>query len=769
MKIFIEKFSAHLRCLILFFVIFLALAFARHASAQATWNYLDDDPVYGTLAFARANWITPLNRMIAYLMPGPKAVATSVRALNPSAPAGSQWSFLWPENSLGIHSRDNYASFYIPAINELWVWTGAYLTPDVDYWSGRFSFAECGPTPSANCGSWKARGTNNSAAFTNVLDMTATGGVMPSNGIDPAMAWAANNNVGLMIGGSNDDGVSTYVFEPKVGGPEIYKITRLTSSTTPRPPYRSQCMNCMVTDGTDFYLMGGYYGSDQIRDNRLDLWKFTTATRTWTQLPSPPEMVYTPVLTYDSDKNVLITWMRDKLYLYNIAQQTWSNITPSGLPCVTNQTGIYSPTARKHIFQGGTIGTAAGYCVDVGAFRKVVAIDITNAASSPNNAASLPASCGTEGGLVGRTDILRCEPWESSTWWQASDWKSDKGDPGKVGAWNGTRINHYPVQDFNVIGATTVSSGCISGSCLRATMWAWNNHPVNGEFISSSLIIPGRGGCSHATIGCVPQQEVYVRYYLKLSPNWSPVSYAISDGSHDATGGGKFPGLADATDTGYQCGNGGEGPTNGTECWSLRLTYQSCWVTFNGTHNVCAEGGNSYNTRLGFYPYMYNGGGINGTAFSQAMWDADGRSTLAGPCNSTYGFGGGTNGPSTTPPYCGIGVPGISPGVWHLVELHVKMNDVGSANGVMEAWLDGTLRYQKTNVIFRNAGHNNLGIRQFWLDIFQGGTGVLMGEEMYVYVDQLVIATGSRPGPWTPSGVTPPQSPPLAPTALKIQ
>ncbi|MBM4261298.1 MAG: hypothetical protein FJ145_07640 [Deltaproteobacteria bacterium] len=369
------------------------------------------------------------------------------------------------------------------------------------------------------------------------------------------------------------------------------------------------------------------------------------------------------------------------------------------------------------------------------------------------------AGCESEGGLAGRADILKCEPWESTTWHQGG-WYRDQGDTGS--ALDGRRFYRYPVDAASVASTQIVTTGCLSGSCLKVNMNSWRNG--GGAYMAQNWIIPGQGGCSHATLGCVPQQEIYMRYYMKLAPNFDPENYATSDGSPQG-GGGKFPGLSDATN-GYQntpseqCGNGGEGPTRGTECWSLRLTYQICGVGANGWRNPCAEGGNpNATTRFGWYPYLYWDGVNGGTRYSAIYWDGDGRGSMNGPCTSTYGFGGG---PYGSTPACGYGVPGLVNDKWYLVEVHVKMNTPGQANGVMEAWLDGELRYQKTNVNFRNVGHNNLGVRAAWFNVLAGGSGVAMKEDTYVLFDQLVIATGARPGPWTAgSGVTPPPPPPV--------
>lgn len=386
--------------------------------------------------------------------------------------------------------------------------------------------------------------------------------------------------------------------------------------------------------------------------------------------------------------------------------------------------------------------------------------------ASAITASPLPAGCANESGLIGRTDILKCESWESATWWQNQGWYIDQGDTGT--ALDGRRFNRYPADATSVRNTQIVSNGCISGSCLKVNMWKWNN-PDTGGYLTLNWIIPGQGGCSHSILGCVPQQDVYLRYYLKLSSNFNPDGASVSTGSSSGAGG-KFPGLADATnqrsaDGAQQCGNGGAAPINGTECWSLRTTFQPCFATYNGSHNVCAEGGNAgASTRFGWYPYLYRPS--SPIYYSAAYFDSDGRGNSTGsPCTDTYQFSGGPQTPTYGgPPYCGSGVPGLINNRWYLVELHTKMNTPGVANGVMQAWIDGVLRYEKTNVNFRNVGHNNLGVRQAWFDIFIGGSNVGMQEDMSIYLDQMALATTARLGP-----IAAQASNPLATLAASMQ
>ncbi len=876
------------------------------------------DPTYGAIGFVRGHWASSINKVLVFLVPGKE---TSVRALDPVA---KSWEYLWPKDSLGIEGRDNFASFYIPQLDELWVWDGSYLwsptaekasftkaTPQGDsilnelikakivqdisathvqfsnntdpytetvkqiagphfdaiwnvmqqarhFYSGRFHVSQR---------QWLGRGKDNTGAFVGVLDMSATGGIMPFSGTDPAMAWAEQSNMGMMLGGSSESGEHYYIFEAKVGGPEKYKVTKITGH---RPPWRAQCMNCLVSDGKDFYLSGGMYQvwANPDRLNRRDLWKFDTSTRTWRELSPPPDIAYTPAITYDSHRHAIVSWVNNKIYVYDIRNNVWKDETPSNLPCLSNQIAVYSPTAKMHIYAGG-----ANHCSEGGGYQ-VFGVNISgntvNVPPPPPTVVVPPPvveppvvvpppkvdpgstpGCEGEGGLAGRSDVLKCEEFESSNWWQKPGWYA--ANPTTGAALDGRRFYHYPANSAQ--SSEIVSYGCISGSCLKVNMTGWEKG--GGGYMSNVWSIPGLNGCSHDELGCLPQQEVYMRYYLKLSPNFDPAGYTVNDwrtgtgGGKLEGGGGKFPGLADATngsglvpgnpgygdntwDPNAQCGNGGDGPTYGTECWSLRTTYHECGVTDNGVFNHCAQDGNpNASSVFGLYPYIFNNGIknipkikfsevgpngnailaelinrgvleevsstevrvkkylehnkqrveeiakndfniiwfdilkksliIGGTRYSYVAFDDDGRSGMDGPCTDPFGFGGGKY---KIMPSCGHGKPGLINDKWYLFEMHVKMNTPGVANGVIQAWIDGELRYEKTNVIFRMPGHNNLGVRQFWLNVYEGGVNVAMKEDMAMYMDQLVIATGARAGAINSSGpITPPPvvPPPVTP------
>jgi PKD repeat protein len=348
----------------LLFTAILLLSSVSWTTAAQTGSVLRTyapDPAGYTISFSHIWWATSINKMLVfYGNTSPCCDPNSVRAFDPVT---NTWEDLWPNGPFngGPQTRDNHASFYIPRLDELWVWGGSHLDnqPSVPnpIYSGRFSIAQR---------KWLGTAFDNSGAFNGVLDMSAVGG-MPFPGADPATGWSQTLDMGIILGGSAQGNASDemFIFERKPGGPEQYKATLFTG---PRPPPRAQAENSMAAAGKDFYLYGGMYQvwptpGDSGYRNRSDLWKFDGVARTWTQLADAPGAGYQSILTYDSDRNALVAWVNDKIFEYDIASGQWSDHTPAGLPCVGNQVGVYAPTAKVHLYEGGnrcSDGSSAG-------------------------------------------------------------------------------------------------------------------------------------------------------------------------------------------------------------------------------------------------------------------------------------------------------------------------------------------------------------------------------------------------------------------------
>jgi hypothetical protein len=309
-----------------------------------------------------------------------------------------------------------------------------------------------------------------------------------------------------------------------------------------------------------------------------------------------------------------------------------------------------------------------------------------------------------------------CEPWSSSTWWQ-NGYDSEGGKTFRA------------AQASQVTYTSLVSTGCISGTCLKVSM-------PQGTTNSLSIHWPLKNA------GIAPDQ-LYFRYYIKLGPNWNPY---MTDGS----AGGKFPGLADARSThdpSGQCGNGGD-IGDGINCWTARASFYDC------TSNMAPDCSMRYGSYLYFYRQQFGDGSFTGLP---GQWDNDPRQQFTGD--------GGTCQSTANNVFCGIGNGGdFVNDRWYRVEEFIKMNTPGVANGIIRGWIDGVLSYEKTNMIFRIPGHDNLHVRTVWLNVYKGGVlGNLNSSE--IFLDQMVLATDA------PIGAVSPGSPqiPAAPTGLTLQ
>jgi hypothetical protein len=143
-------------------------------------------------------------------------------------------------------------------------------------------------------------------------------------------------------------------------------------------------------------------------------------------------------------------------------------------------------------------------------------------------------------------------------------------------------------------------------------------------------------------------------------------------------------------------------------------------------------------TRFGSYLYFYGQKGFENAGF----WDNEpwgqGEFTLPfGSCSTPGDIGG-----------CGTGTGGqFENDRWYLIEMFVKMNTPGHADGVIRGWVDGQLSYEKTNMVWRLPGHDNLHVRTIWLNVHAGGEMVGLCTASYIMLDQLVATVRERAGP----------------------
>ena len=174
-------------------------------------------------------------------------------------------------------------------------------------------------------------------------------------------------------------------------------------------------------------------------------------------------------------------------------------------------------------------------------------------------------------------------------------------------------------------------------------------------------------------------QEMYFRYYLRLGENWNP-----------KLEGGKLPGFAGT----YNRAGWGGRRANGVNGWSARGAF------FRWRDQISPMG-----ALRGIGSYVY---------FADMP--------------ATYGSLWGWNeGPTGM----------LEKNRWYAVEQHVRLNTPGRADGLLQAWIDGRLAFEKQDIRFRDIP--DLRIESLWLNVYHGGT-TPADEDLSLYIDNLVIA-----------------------------
>lgn len=174
-------------------------------------------------------------------------------------------------------------------------------------------------------------------------------------------------------------------------------------------------------------------------------------------------------------------------------------------------------------------------------------------------------------------------------------------------------------------------------------------------------------------------EEIYFRYYLRFGDDWDPI----------ATGG-KLPGLAGTYE---RAGWGGRKP-DGTNGWSAR-----------GTFFQLLKSEPEFNQFRGIGSYIYH---------------VDGASEYGDPVGWNLGPTGM-----------------LQKNRWYSIEQYVKLNSPGSADGVLRAWIDGRLAYERTDLRYRSVP--DLRIESVWMNVYHGGIAKAPAD-LTLYIDNLVVA-----------------------------
>ncbi len=174
-------------------------------------------------------------------------------------------------------------------------------------------------------------------------------------------------------------------------------------------------------------------------------------------------------------------------------------------------------------------------------------------------------------------------------------------------------------------------------------------------------------------------EEAYFRYYMRLANDWVPF-----------VDGGKLPGFAG---TYGRAGWGGRkaDPKTG---WSLR-----------GQFNRAPSAGNPLHTRTAIGTYAYHAD-MEDTFGDHWYWTQHGSGLL-------------------------------ERNRWFCIEQYVRVNTPGSKDGVLRAWIDGRLAFEKTDLHVRDVA--SLKVEKVWMNVYHGGTAKA-ARDMSLYLDNVVIA-----------------------------
>lgn len=213
--------------------------------------------------------------------------------------------------------------------------------------------------------------------------------------------------------------------------------------------------------------------------------------------------------------------------------------------------------------------------------------------------------------------------------------------------------------------------------------------PLMGKALQVRLL---EGNLSGMNVGYVfadklgeDKNEIYFRYYLRLGSNWQTLEN------------GKLPGIAGTYVNSDSAGGWGGRTSNGKNGWSAR-----------GLFKTVLKDNNTFSGQVPLGNYLYHADQI------------------------------GAYGDMTV--YDGVQPGMLKRGQWYSIEQYVKMNTPGLNDGILRAWIDGEVAYERTNIKFRNEGYDHIKIDKVWMDIYHGGV-LPNNQDLYAFIDNVVIAS----------------------------
>lgn len=181
-----------------------------------------------------------------------------------------------------------------------------------------------------------------------------------------------------------------------------------------------------------------------------------------------------------------------------------------------------------------------------------------------------------------------------------------------------------------------------------------------------------------AKLGYEPE-EIYFRYYLRFGDDWDPM-----------VDGGKLPGLAG---------------TYGNAGWGGRRADPSAGWSMRGAFNRAPSSANPLHGRTTIGTYAYHAA-MEDNFGDHWYWLNEGRGVL-------------------------------ERNRWYCLEQYFRVNAIGAKDGVLRAWIDGALAFEKDDVYVRDVP--SLKIEKLWMNVYHGGTATAE-RNMYLYIDNVVVA-----------------------------
>jgi Bacterial Ig domain len=260
--------------------------------------------------------------------------SNAMRIIDPVTTPGSVTSydaFPWTQSggvNLYVSNYDNHPSIYIPSENKV-VWAG----------HGVFDFVQ-------KTWTYGNRSPNTQGWTGFMEDPLGMGGVY-----NPTVAWSSQLDKGVWFGGSAGgycEGCTVLrIIERGTSGPP-WKITSVDLASQGVEGF-NRSRNTAVCIGQDLYLGGAKASGAGNGFYKINL---ATKTRTATLAPYPAVSgEYFPQMVYDSRRGHIVV-LGIRVFDYDVAANTWSDVTPAGWPGYTNPMGVYHPALDAIFFRG---------------------------------------------------------------------------------------------------------------------------------------------------------------------------------------------------------------------------------------------------------------------------------------------------------------------------------------------------------------------------------------------------------------------------------